>query len=172
MDAQRTALFSVCVIALLACSHRASGSPIENIKQHFVASVTQGWDTYKVCVHYSRRDDRKAFYTQVLELAPGSLQQVVDYREMTTRQSGTGPATHLGVAEILFSTAAAAQSFAQPAQRGPRYFAASKILTRYVVLQKERSVLVIYSESHMRPEAAKFLDAAEASGADLYFVTK
>ena len=72
------------------------------------------------------------------------------------------------MAELEFATAALAQSFAQSGNNSPRYLAASKILTRYVVLPKERTALVIYSESHPRPAVGKFLDAAAISGAKFW----
>lgn len=164
----RNAIFSAALVALFACASPANSSPVENVKEHFVDSIAKDWASFEVCEHRSPRDDRKAFYSKALELAPNSLQRVVAWREITLRAAGETNTVHLGVAELQFATAASAQSFAQPAKNDPRYLAASKILTRYVVLQKERNALVIYSESHARPAIGKYLDAVAASGAKLW----
>ena len=164
----RTAISSAFLVALLACTGPANSSPVENVKEHFVDSIARDWASFEVCEHRSPRDDRKAFYSKALELAPNSLQRVVAWREVTVRAAGESHSVHVGVAELEFATAALAQTFAQPGKDGPRYLAASKILTRYVVLQKERTALIIYSESHARPAVGKFLDAAAASGAKFW----
>ena len=164
----RTALLSVFLVTLLACGSPANSSPVENVKEHFVDNVAGNWASFEVCEHRAPRDDRKAFYSKVLELPPSALQRVVAWREITIRPASETYSVHLGVAELQFATAAQAQSFAQPAKNTPRYLAASKILTRYVVLHKERTALVIYSESHARSEVGKFLDAVPASGEKLW----
>lgn len=164
----RTSILYTLLVTLLACTGTANSSPVENVKEQFVDAIARDWDAFEVCEHRSPRDDRKAFYTKVLELKPGSLQRVTAWREITAHQGVEKYSAHLGIAELQFATVDSAKSFGQAARSGPRYLAESKILTRYVVLLKERTALVIYSESHVRPEVGKFLDAAAVSGAKFW----
>lgn len=90
------------------------------------------------------------------------------WREITLRPAGESLSVHLGVAELQFATAAAAQSFAQPAKNNPRYLAASKILTRYVVLQTRAQRWSSIRKAMRVPKSARFLDGVAKSGAKLW----
>ena len=154
---------------LLACvAATAALSPTRVVQQRFVDEVTAGWQSFEVCEQHTRGGNRDAFFTAALNLAPGTA-RVREAAEITVRESGAGPALHVGIAELEFTSAdAAARADAQAAGGAQRFLAGTKILTRYITSRQERRLLVVYSETHLQPRVQRFLRQVEARPAQVW----
>jgi hypothetical protein len=161
----RTTIRTGFALLLLACVGAAAVvSPAQLVQQRFVDEVTAGWQSFEVCEHHSRGASRDAFFTRALDLRPGSAGKVRESKELTVRESGAGPALHVGVAELEFPTAElAARVHGQPSASHQRFLAGTKILTRYVTSRQDRRLLVVYSETHLQPRVQRFLQQLEAN---------
>jgi hypothetical protein len=141
----------------------AAVSPSQVVQQRFVSQVTMGWQSYDVCEHHTTQAERAAFLTRALDIGSAARPQIREAKELSVRETSASPALHLGIAELEFPTVEdAARSYGREGPAGQRFFAGTKILTRYISLRRDRRLLVVYSETHLQPSVQRFLQDLQA----------
>lgn len=158
----RAMIASGVMLVILACAGALAGSPARVIEERFVDEMTAGWESFEVCSYHSRRGGREAFFSEALSLAPDAAGALRESKELIVRESSGGVAMHLGVAELEFRTAELAARVHQDTPAATqRFLAATKVLTRYVTLRKDRRILLVYSETHLQPGVKRFMDGLD-----------
>jgi len=144
------ALFSVEVVA---------SSPAQIVEDAFIDAIAGKWDSFEVCEHRSRGENRAPFFATALDQEPNAIGKVIEAKDIVVRENSGDRGFHLGVVELEVPTMEVAERLQAPQLTGEkRFFAGTKILTRYVSLKKDRRVLVVYSETNTYAQVNHFLE--------------
>ncbi len=139
-------------------------TPVSTTVDRFVRDVTADLGSFDVTQHPSTAEDRTVFVAKAFELA-GAHWRVEEWKELHVVAAGGKPSFHLGLALVRFDTAdAAARVYAKLPAPGAAFLAGTKILTRFVALQRGREILFVYSETHLQPVVEKFLNGLTPAG--------
>lgn len=142
-----------------------AGSPEQFIERQFIQRVSTGWRSFELCEYRSINDDRIAYFAKALDFKRVPGVKVSGNKEFTLRENSGDRGVHLGIVELEFPTQQFAGRVNSPVSANMhQFFSGRKILTRYVSLQKDRRVIIVYSETYNDPTVGKFLDQINELG--------
>ena len=152
-------LLALALGASLLAGPALAETPRERVTQDFIAAVADAADLNETVEIPVPDGARNRYFAHVLNLRPSAAPKVTGNRDVSLHNPTTGRRRHLGVAELEFASADVAAHVESASRRSQqRFFARTKILTRYVLVRQQSSVLLVYTETAADPQVNGFLD--------------
>lgn len=147
------ALFS---FVFVLCAN-AEQSSIEQIAEHFILSISKGWNSYSICEH---RDIAEK-YSYPKTLLPKSqllARTTITTRHLVVQNNSDSTGIDLSIYKITFeSMEAAERAFAEISDHQIGTIPDGKVITKYAVKLEGSSIYIIRTQSIFDPTVAAFL---------------
>ncbi|WKJ91732.1 hypothetical protein QZJ86_06230 [Methylomonas montana] len=147
------ALFS---FVFISCA-TAEQPSIEQIAEHFVLNISQGWNSYSICEHRDRAEQ----YSYLKQLLPKSqlpTRTTITTRHLVVQNHSDSIGIDLSIYQVTFESIEAAKpAFAEISDHPIGTIPDGKVLTKYAARLEGRSLYVIRTQSVFDPTVATFL---------------
>lgn len=155
-------ILTLLIACLPLATTIANEQILASIKNEFVQQITAGSNDVKVREINDTQDNKKIFLKKSLPglYVPGN--EKVAYKEIFVRLGKESGHYHLGVISLDYDDKQKARATFNKIKnnRKSKYFSNTKILTKYELLLKDKSVVVLYSETFIDPKVRSFLHKA------------
>jgi len=167
MDKTTKALYFLFIFSLsihVGCTN-ANENILDTLQSVFVKNIINGSNDFDLKVITDKADDKRLFLKKSLPNIYTQKNETIAYKEIFIRHKKEQGFYHLGLISLTYSTSGKAKNnFTEMKNKiKSKYFANTKILTKFNLLLSDNKIIILYSETFMDKKVNHFITSAHAN---------